>query len=155
MVVGAGDGHVDPRRTGVLDCVGESLLHNSVGSGAGAVSHGVVERAVALIVEMDLGTTGPHPVNKPFDVFDLPRWFKGCAAVILVMQESEHAVEIGKRGSADLFDVSECVARAVLFRGKSSRTGLHHNHIHRVTDGVVKLESDTGSLVGDGPFRNQ
>ena len=64
-------------------------------------------------------------------------------------QHPEHRVELTERDSADVLDLLERLARelGLLVEHVAADTGLHHHHVHRVTERVVQLTREARSLL--------
>lgn len=118
----------------MFDRVGERSLHDAVDGDTGALSHRVIECIVAPIVEVDLSAAGPQPVDQSYDIVHVPQRFERRNTIVFIVEQPEHAIEIGQGRPAHALDVPERADGAAVVGGQAADTRLHHRHVDCVTE---------------------
>ena len=132
---------------GVLDDVGERLLHDPVGGQVDALG----ERArLALDGELDADARGARALEQLRQLAE-PRLRRERGGLLLVAaQQLQRAVHLGHRLAAEVGDPVGRLAHALVARGGPERLRLHDDQRDVVRDHVVELLRDPQPLVGDG-----
>ena len=142
--------HVRRRAAGVLDRVGQRLLHDAVDGELGAGAERA--RARRSTVERDRQAGGARALDERAEPVERRR----CGAVGRALEHAEQdiASRRARRCRRARMRAAACSARSGSRREDAPRAaGLHDHHADAVRDDVVHLARDPAALVGDRLLR--
>ena len=148
LVAGPVEADVRRRAAGVLDRVGQRLLHDAVDGELGA---GAERAALAADLERHRQARGARALDELREPVERRR----RRAVGRGLEHAEQYVHLGQRVGAGDADARRRLLRPLRVAGEDPprAAGLHDHHADAVRDHVVHLARDPAALAGDRLLR--
>ena len=139
------DGHIGPASAGVLEGVGESLLHDAVRREVDGARKG---GRLAVHVEPYVEPRGANVCRQGLQVLQ-PGTGRELEQVVALPQRTQHPAHLSERRAARLLNVSQCLPLLGRVRHPVAHSpDLEDHHADRVGDDVVELARHPGPLLG-------
>src|SRR4029453_6841790 len=140
------DGYVSMACFGVLQGVGQALLHDSIGREV----HGARKRdGFAFYLEPDRKPSSADQFEEGIEVVKARLWRE--LDVLAVMHRAEEVTHLSQRPTACFLDVLERLPFFAerLRQPMADCPNLEHHHAHGMRDHVMQLTRDSGALLSD------